>query len=1080
MAITVAKYTFGSYLRKGVGGRITQTDNLGNGAPVGKERATVDIGVTLNESPINRSFELLGPGDVIGINPAMVVRTEPLNWITNFEPNYLPFIEFYDEDFIWRYTPAKASGNNLRPWIALIVLKEGETPEQSEFLLADRKMPLPTVTVKSADALPPHTQTWAWSHVHVNEGYNSQSEFEEFLRTLHDLNHPNSDKIICRLICPRKLETNVGYRAFVVPAFETGRLAGLGLDPSNTDAQQPSWTAGGTNIELPIYYQWYFHTGENEDFESLVKILEPRVMDKRIGIRDMNGSAPGFGLSEPTNIGDVEPPNAEKPYVIGLEGALMSPSTKSSPQVMDTTRPFFPALQSIVNFPATLRKDTNNSVDPVVSPPIYGENHALQDELDIAKNGWLHRLNKDPRTRVGAGFGTNVVQKNQEDYVARAWTQVQKVLEANRKILFASFSMHFAQTIKTNFIQKLAPEKTLLFFSPILKKVKGSPTTLHYQMEESRLPTAAVSVAFRRILRPRGPVYKKITAADGAFSHAGLIQDLNEGKVSAAPPKQTPDGINRLDDLTKNLPGEKFSPIVLWLLKNSLLLLIIVLALLLLIGIFTGAWTSVIPLAVLAVALYLYGNTQKKLLNQKAVLNDPATLVDVIQNTPPQPQFTFTETDPVVPEVSAGSTTVTSTTSQSSSSADAITFTTVSSKTAGTAGEDNVEAAAFRTAALIFNKRMQIKVPEKIYKPYSITNAFEKLSAATDPRVVFPKMVASMVYFSFNKDWLLKFEHLVPAMAYPDFPDPMYEKLRDISSELLIPNLNLIPPNTISLLVTNPPFIESYMVGLNHEFGKELLWREYPTDKRGSYFRQFWDMKGIITNETNLSPEQLAENHKDIIPMDQWPGSSELGHHKKSNPTGKKQVVLVVRGELLKKYPNTIIYAQKAHIAKENGVPKPDKEPVIVEVETEAQMAQEIKFPIFKADVAPDIKFFGFDLTIPQARGADKPTKETDDWGYYFVIQQVPGEPRFGMDVKFEPDEDPTTPITWDDLSWDKYTPTKGFISTATKPTGFTPAGSGENINQWGEDAARMAYILYQKPVMIAVHAKEMLENLDA
>jgi hypothetical protein len=105
-------------------------------------------------------------------------------------------------------------------------------------------------------------------------------------------------------------------------------------------------------------------------------------------------------------------------------------------------------------------------------------------------------------------------------------------------------------------------------------------------------------------------------------------------------------------------------------------------------------------------------------------------------------------------------------------------------------------------------------------------------------------MLASLVYFSFNQEWLLNWEHLVPAMAYPDFEDPMYEKLRDISSELLIPNLNLIPPNTISLLVTNPPFIESYMVGLNHEFGKELLWREYPTDKRGSYFRQFWDVKG--------------------------------------------------------------------------------------------------------------------------------------------------------------------------------------------------------------------------------------------
>ena len=32
------------------------------------------------------------------------------------------------------------------------------------------------------------------------------------------------------------------------------------------------------------------------------------------------------------------------------------------------------------------------------------------------------------------------------------------------------------------------------------------------------------------------------------------------------------------------------------------------------------------------------------------------------------------------------------------------------------------------------------------------------------------------------------------------------------------------------------------MVGLNHEFARELLWREYPTDQRGSYFRQFWDV----------------------------------------------------------------------------------------------------------------------------------------------------------------------------------------------------------------------------------------------
>ena len=26
------------------------------------------------------------------------------------------------------------------------------------------------------------------------------------------------------------------------------------------------------------------------------------------------------------------------------------------------------------------------------------------------------------------------------------------------------------------------------------------------------------------------------------------------------------------------------------------------------------------------------------------------------------------------------------------------------------------------------------------------------------------------------------------------------------------------------------------MVGLNHEFARELLWREYPTDQRGQLF----------------------------------------------------------------------------------------------------------------------------------------------------------------------------------------------------------------------------------------------------
>ena len=95
---------------------------------------------------------------------------------------------------------------------------------------------------------------------------------------------------------------------------------------------------------------------------------------------------------------------------------------------------------------------------------------------------------------------------------------------------------------------------------------------------------------------------------------------------------------------------------------------------------------------------------------------------------------------------------------------------------------------------------------------------------------------------------------------------------------------------------------------------RELLWREYPTDLRGSYFRQFWEVKGVSNPDTPGDAEQL----KDITKIHTWPEASPLGAHKPPPPAdadvepGEKQLVLVIRGELLKRYPNTVIYAQKA------------------------------------------------------------------------------------------------------------------------------------------------------------------------
>ncbi|MCU0433586.1 MAG: hypothetical protein MUC87_09055 [Bacteroidia bacterium] len=1087
MSITVGKYTFSSWLRKGIAAKINQTDNLGSGSATVAERATVPIDVVLNTTNIHKDFLLLGPGDVIGINPNMIVRTEPIHWITNFEPNYLAFIEFYDEDFIWRYTPAKANGDKLRPWLALFVLEQANNPDDSEFEVKEKKLPLPTVTVKNAAALPPNDQYWAWGHVHTNEGYANPDEFEEFLLSLNNINEPNADKIICRLMSPRKLKPNKAYRAFVVPAFETGRLAGLGADTSTTDSQQPSWTNTSAGVEFPFYHEWFFRTGENEDFESLVKLLEPRPVDKRVGIRDMDGKKPGFGTTTGTDIGQILPADLDQ-WVIGLEGALKSPQTKSKPETINTNKPFFQQLEDVLNFPEKLRLANDGSTDPVVCPPIYGSNHAIKYLVSKSGTGWLNQLNRDPRNRVPSGFGTRVIQKGQEDYVARSWEQVKKILEANRRIRLAAMLMQAMQKMHNKFTQKLNAAEIISVFSPVMRKVKGSPTTLHYQIEESNLTGAVTNAAFRRMLRPRGPAARRIKRVAPGYSHTQLIEDINSGKISAAAPKQTPGDI-----ITDRNTGEKIAPLETskksFFSRFGIILLLLILVLLLITGILINTlvvWLMCAVAAVAAVVIYSFlrnNNNTPEVAPLSQQITAPSLLAETIEQTPPRPGFSLTMYNSVTTPVAGAGTSIIQTEIRSSASSQAIrlTETKLYTPAAGNNGE-SLEAANFRKAALSLNKRLMIEPQEKKRQPFNLINAREKLEYALSPLNAYPRMVASQVNFTFNPGWLLIPENLVPAMAYPDFDDPMYEKLRDISTELFLPNLNLIPPNTISLLITNPEFIESYMVGLNHEMGRELLWREYPTDQRGSYFRQFWNVKGIIAEDTGLTPEELSERYKDITPMDKWYSTSALGTHRNPQRPPGKQVVLVVRGELLKKYPNTIIYAQKAHIARKNdGTPDPTKDPVVKEVQTEAEMKTEIKFPIFRAEIDPDIRFFGFDMNIDQVKGDSNPQNATDDWGWYFIIQQMPGEPRFGMDVKYDPDEDPSTPVTWDDLSWESFSAPQEFINTGVRPKDqFWNLLSADLKAQWGRHSADMAALTFQKPVMIAVHAKEMLENINA
>jgi hypothetical protein len=155
--------------------------------------------------------------------------------------------------------------------------------------------------------------------------------------------------------------------------------------------------------------------------------------------------------------------------------------------------------------------------------------------------------------------------------------------------------------------------------------------------------------------------------------------------------------------------------------------------------------------------------------------------------------------------------------------------------------------------------------------------------------------------------------------------------------------------------------------------------------------------------------------------------------------------------------------------------------------EQEADPPREIvKTPLYEAKVDPDIYFFGFDLTAEEARGGQI-VDGREDAGWFFVIKERPGEPRFGLDL---PRSAPQPSVhTWNDLAWtdvlNDFT-ASAFLRIGEKAVNLTnPNSTGGLQDQYNEDsrfhwradthAAELAYILYQVPVLMAVHAAEML-----
>jgi hypothetical protein len=269
---------------------------------------------------------------------------------------------------------------------------------------------------------------------------------------------------------------------------------------------------------------------------------------------------------------------------------------------------------------------------------------------------------------------------------------------------------------------------------------------------------------------------------------------------------------------------------------------------------------------------------------------------------------------------------------------------------------------------------------------------------------------------------------------------------------------------------------------------RQLLFAGYPTDCMGTYFRQFWDVSGYVPQPGDpADPQALAELLEDIPPIVTWPLADGLGEHENRPATVPDPIVLIVRGELLRRYPDAIIYAAKAILDGDRRTID-DSAPTL--------------HPIFSGLLTPDMNFFGFNLSAADAKGGT----EASPQGYFIVFQQHPSGPRFGL----EPSAG--GPVTqWADLAWTNlgtaaapeaprlatapvllppYTelllasstmvqilgqhPIPPFLSASQQPSGTAVTGP-DAAYQWGADAAQTAYITARLPFRVGIHADMMI-----
>lgn len=1087
-----AVYRFLPWSRRGLVAELRDSTGAGAGALPFRGAIKLDVSLSGGLGSATTSTSLAGPGDVVGIDLGAIVRTTPRRDASNVEPNYLIAIDFDDADFPWLLTPSAANGmGQLRPWLALVVVEDRPGVNIS----VPAGSPLPQLHIESGATreLPDLAGSWAWAHTQLLVEQGSGAE----AAPVHLASDP--DQHVSRLLCPRRLRPNTRWLACLVPAFDAGVVRGLGRVPA-PNALGPAWT-DQDSITLPMYFHWSFGTGPEGDFESLARRLRPFVIESENGVPKVGTVKMHVGAAG----GPVDLPDGHPKRIVQMDGALRALQQEDG---------------TLGDIPAELRGPLGSLLDDIadpsgtgpddgaVGPPLYGSWPANRFAVGGSDRGWFAELNLDPRARVAAGLGAEVVRAEQEDLMTACWQQVGAVLKANSVLSRGRLSIEASTRFHDRTIARLAPARVLTYAGPLTDRTPFQAGTVHAAITRTSLPDTIVDPAARRLAAPTSRFVRKTAqraALDASSIGVRLVSKLAAGSEAVDPtvfvpagvappegrdPTAVPGGLMDLSPiglpvtrpaaevaaLTKGIASVRAQPVPAAadrltlradLRSTGLITRRHVDAL----QTFVAVGGSTAPLRTDGIVEFRAAAAAQPA-PSAFVLGRDATggalrfgAVDVTRRGEIVLRTRPTQPSEVLGRFEGGGVAGRGAVSRLPVDAlrpgdrpivvrpgpvagDVVVDPRQPGPATGTFDGPTVtvpppvrEAAVLTRFETAVSQLAEISAladarPAATIVKFPLAQAAAALKARCSPSTAHVARLGTMVRFGRRSltdlvagsriDGLAVSPLADRIMAYPELPEPTYRLLARYDRDRLLPGVDAIPPDSVTLLETNPRFVAAFLGGVNHELNRELLWRRYPTDQRGTPMRRFWDRVG---------------GANDIPPLHTW---KPLTRTLVEQAGGESNLVLLVRGELLRLYPNTVVLAIAA-----SGR------------DTPSTRDEDVKRPIFSGYLQPDITFFGFDL-------------EDDDLtvgnGWFFALQEQVTEPRFALDETVDPARG-GPPSAWRAVAWADTGVLPGANFTVES---LRALATGNGLRPIPTNGAGTADALFQNPVQVLVHARNL------